>query len=165
MKALIVAYDKNRCIGVGHEISWEKSIPWGRDLAADRRHFVEITKGHTIIMGRNTFESIGSALPKRLNIVVTRRALQAENIVVVDSLPAAYTAAQQDYIVIGGASVYEQAMTDVTTIYATEVAAIFDGASAFFKELSGDWIETAREHHEADDTNKYAYDFVTYERN
>lgn len=158
MKSIVVAYDKNRGIGAQNDLLWL------RDLPADLAHFKQLTMGGSLIMGRNTFESIGRALPGRENIVVTHRPLAAVDVVAVDSLSAAYKAAHGNQFVIGGGQVYTQAIADVDVVYATEVQAEFPQASVFFAPLGDDWRETARERHTADEKNVYDYDFVTYVR-
>ena len=158
MKSIVVAYDQNRGIGASNDLLWL------RDLPADLAHFKRLTMGGSLIMGRNTFESIGKALPGRENIVVTHRPLDVVDVIAADSLPAAYAAAHGNQFVIGGAQVYSQALPDVDMIYATEVQASFPQAEVFFAPLDDSWREAAREHHEPDDKNKYGYDFVTYVR-
>ncbi len=158
MKSIVVAYDNNRGIGANNDLLWQ------RDLLADLAHFKTLTTGKSIVMGRKTYESIGRALPNRENIVVSHALSDADGIVVVASLAEAYERASGEIVIIGGASIYEQALPDVDTIYATEVDAVFPQAEVFFPVFGDDWRETAREHHEADERNKYAYDFVTYER-
>lgn len=157
LKQLIVAYDNNRGIGVRGD------LPWGRDLPADLRHFRALTLGRTVIMGRTTFESVG-ALPDRENIVVTHRPLESNDAVAVDSLHAAYGRARYESVVIGGASIYEQALEDVDLIHITEVHAHFPDVNTFFPELDRGWKEVARESHMADEFNKYDFDFVTLRR-
>ena len=158
MKSIVVAYDKARGIGAHNDLLWQ------RDLPADLRHFKQLTMGGSLIMGRNTFNSIGRALPGRENIVVTHRALDAVDVIAVDSLAAAYAAAHGNQFVIGGASIYEQALPDIDVIYATEVHETFPAADVFFPALDDNWQERSRESHTADETNKYAYDFVTFVR-
>ena len=160
MKTIVVAYDRRRGIGADNELLW------GRDLPADLAHFRALTLGKSIVMGRKTWESIGRALPGRHNIVVSRSGVvQADGATVVDSLQAAYLAATSDVVVIGGGEIYAQAMNDVDMIYATEVDAEFPGATVFFPQIDcQQWQEVSRDHHEADEHNKYAYDFVTYAR-
>jgi len=158
MKCMIVAYDTNRGIGADNDLLWQRELP------ADLARFRQMTTGHTIIMGRRTFESIGRALPGRQNIVVTHRAVDVEGVTSVDSLSKAYQLAAHDAYIIGGGTIYEQALDDVEKIYATEVQAAFAQATVFFPVLDDRWEETAREHHEADAQNKYAYDFVTFTR-
>lgn len=156
MKYLVVAYDLQRGIGADNDLLWR--------LPADLKHFKQLTTGHTIIMGRKTFDSIGRPLPDRQNIVVSRGLTGVPGITVVDSLAAAYAAAEHDIYVIGGGSIYEQALADIDVVYATEVDASFPKATVFFPALGDGWHETAREHFEPDERNLYAYDFVTFER-
>lgn len=160
MKSIVVAYDQKRGIGAKNDLLWQ------RDLPADLKHFKELTMGGSIIMGRNTYESIGRALPGRENIVVTHHPIEATDVVAVDSLVAAYQAAYGNQFVIGGASIYEQALAsgDIDVVYATEVHETFPQASVFFPSLTGDWQEKSRESHQADEKNRYDFDFVTYVR-
>lgn len=155
---MVVAYDHNRGIGADNDLLWR------RDLPVDLKHFKQLTIGKSIVMGRKTFASIGRVLPQRQNIVVSHHPIEAPGIDVADSLPAAYALAHSEVVIIGGGTVYEQALADVDLVYATEVDASFPQASVFFPPLGPQWHETAREHHEADENNKYACDFVTYER-
>ena len=158
MKSIVVAYDRARGIGANNDLLW------GRDLPADLRHFKDLTAGGSLIMGRKTFESIGRALPGRENIVVTHRLLDTVDVIAVDSLASAYRLAHGNQFIIGGASIYEQALSDVDVVYATEVDQVFPEAEVFFPLLGEDWQERSRESFEADDRNKYPYDFVTYVR-
>ena len=160
MKSMVVAYDKNRGIGADNDLLWM------RDLPADLRHFRKLTTSKSIIMGRKTFESIGSKpLPDRQNIVLSRTPTGVDNVITAGSLKAAYAMAQYPIVVIGGESVFREALPDVDTIYATEVGADFPHATVFFPELDMNvWQEVAREHNEADEKNKYPYDFVEYSR-
>lgn len=158
MKSIVVAYDSHRGIGASNDLLWQ------RDLPTDQAHFKQLTMGGSLIMGRNTFESIGRALPGRENIVVTHRPLDVVDVVAVDSLAKAYETAHGNQFIIGGEQIYTQSLPDVDIIYATEVHASFPQAEIFFPELGPEWRETAREAHIADDRNKYAYDFVTYAR-
>jgi dihydrofolate reductase len=158
MKSIVVAYDKNFGIGAGNDLLWM------RDLPADLTHFKELTTGHTIIMGRKTFDSIGRALPHRQSIVISREQLSIPDVTVVSSIEEAYKAANDESIfIIGGGQIYELAMDSVDQILATEVDGVFK-PEVFFPRISDTWIESNREHHEKDDRNKYNYDFVTYVR-
>ena len=158
MKSIVVAYDQKRGIGAANDLLWQ------RDLPADLRHFKELTMGGSLIMGRNTYDSIGRALPGRENIVVTHRPLDAVDVIAVDSLAAAYAAAHGNQFIIGGGQIYEQSLPDADVVYATEVAETFTTAEVYFPALGEGWREAARESHPSDERNKYAYDFVTYVR-
>lgn len=160
MKALIVAYDTNRGIGTGTE------LPWGTSLPRDLKHFRILTQGTSVIMGRKTFESIGSKpLPDRQNIVVTSHPTRIDGVISVNSLDAAYAMCQYQPMVIGGESVYRLTLESVDRIYATEVAASFSNASVYFPSIDMSiWHEVSREHHDVDDENMYPFDFVIYEK-
>lgn len=157
---IVVAYDKNRGIGANNDLLWQ------RDLPADLAHFKKLTTGKTVIMGRKTFESIGRPLPNRQNIVVSRRgAIGVKGTLTAASLQTAYDLAQFDSYVIGGGEVYRQALDVVDALYVTEVWASFPSATVFFPEIDASvWKETSRQHYDMDNANKYAFDFVTYER-
>lgn len=133
---LVVAMAKNRVIGRGSEIPW--------DLPEDRKHFVAVTKGHAIIMGRATYESIGKPLPKRRNIVVSRRAgLSIAGVEVVGSVGEAIALARTDDDaprVIGGGQIYAETLPLATRIYLTELDGDVDG-DVFFPEIARDeWV-------------------------
>ena len=160
MKSIVVAYDRNRGIGADNDLLWL------RDLPADLKHFKMLTTGKSIIMGRKTFESIGGKpLPNRQNIVLSRTATGVEGVLTAGSLEAAYAIAQFPIFVIGGESVFREALPDIDTIYATEVDADFPQATVFFPEIDmNEWQEISRERHEVDEKNKYAFEFVMYQR-
>jgi dihydrofolate reductase len=119
-------------------------------------------------MGWKTYQSIGRVLPNRQNIAMSRSAPDAvEGLTIASSLEEAYAAVEpgRETFIIGGGQVYAQALPTADRILATEVDATFNEATVFFPELDMNiWKETKREHHEADERNKYSYDFVTYER-
>lgn len=161
MKTIVVAYDKSRGIGADNDLLW------GRDLPADLAHFKAHTMGTSMVMGYNTFLSIGRPLPGRQNIVVSRsHTVDHPDVLTVRSIAEAYERAEHDTVsIIGGGQIYEQTLQDADVIYATEVQANFPQATVFFPELDTTvWQEVSRERNEADDCNKYAYDFVEYRR-
>lgn len=137
-------------------------------LPADMRHFKETTMGHSIIMGRKTFESFPRRpLPGRQNIVITRNPdWQSPGVTVVHSLDEAIAAAQTDVaFVIGGAQVYEQALPRVDVLHLTVIHARWATADAFFPALDmAKWEEVEREHHGSDHKNAYEFDFITLKR-
>ena len=161
-KAIVVAYDKNRAIGRNGD------LPWGRSLPADLVQFKRLTKGGDVIMGRKTFESIGSRpLPERENIVISSRPTGVKGVLTAVNLESALALARYKTFIIGGARVYDDALNtpEIDTIYATEIDASFPDADTFFPELDmAVWQETSRVHHPADAENKYDFDFVTYQR-
>ena len=160
IKAIVVAY------GEDGEIGARGDLPWGRKLPADLANFKRLTTGGTIIMGRKTFESIGSKpLPNRENIVVSSRPTGIASVLTAVDLVSAYSLARYPIFIIGGASVYNGSLGDVDVIYATEVQAKFPDADIFFHLPEPDqWLEKSRQHHDADDKNAYPFDFVEYHR-
>jgi dihydrofolate reductase len=157
---LVLAVAENDVIGRGNRLPWH--------LPADLRHFKSLTLGKPILMGRRTYESIGKALPGRVNIVLSRSAGFAPNdCAVVNTLEAARIAAgsQRALMVIGGAEIYRQCLPEACRIHLTLVhTRIEDGDTEFAGWRGGEWKESSREHHEADDKNAYAYSFITLER-
>jgi dihydrofolate reductase len=156
---LIVAYGRNRAIGKNNKMPWH--------LPADLAHFKRTTLGHPVIMGRNTFESIGRPLPGRRNIVVSRSGkVLHEGVSVAPSLEAALAAcsSEAEVFVLGGAQIFVAALPLAQRIIATEIDADFD-ADVFFPAIDrAQWRESARAHHAVDEKNAYALDFVTYDR-
>lgn len=157
---LVVAVAENDVIGRGNRLPWH--------LPADLRHFKSLTLGKPILMGRRTYESIGKALPGRVNIVLSRSAGFAPgDCVVVSTLNDARIAAgpQRAVMVIGGAEIYRQCLPEACRIHLTLVhTRIEDGDTEFAGWRGGEWKESSRERHEADDKNAYAYSFITLER-
>ena len=160
--SLIAAASDNRVIGNKGEIPWK--------LPADLKYFRQKTEGHPIIMGRKTFQSIGKPLPKRRNIVISRHEFPGKPLEfdVAHSLEDAIAIAKKDnpeeIFVIGGGEIYKQALPLADRIYFTHIHGIFDG-DAFFPQLDPkEWVETARDDHNADAENPHDYSFITYER-
>ncbi len=157
--SLIVAMAKNRVIGNNNQMPWH--------LPADFTYFKSITMGHPVIMGRKTFESIGRPLPARQNIIVSRNtAFHAQGVEVVDSLDAAINACHGvDAFVIGGATLYAEALPRADRIYLTEIDASPNGDTRFPPLDNTQWHEVARERREADAKNVHALEFTVLERN
>jgi dihydrofolate reductase len=136
-------------------------------LPADLKHFKTLTMGHHMIMGRNTYESIGKPLPGRTSVVVSRNTgYSVPGVIVVNSLEAAISACGNDeeIYVIGGAELYRQAIGLADRIYLTEIAADIAGDAHFTEFDSKLWQETGRESHAPDEKNLYSYHFVVYDR-
>jgi dihydrofolate reductase len=156
----IVAIDGNGAIGRQGDLLCH--------LPADMKHFKEVTMGHSIVMGRKTFESFPRRpLPGRQNIVITRNAdWQYPGVTVAHSLDEAIAAAQTDTVfIIGGAQVYGQALPLVDVLHLTRIHARWASADVFFPALDPDeWQEVSREHHQSDHRNAYEFDFVTLKR-
>ena len=156
----IVAVDENWAIGRQGELLCH--------LPADMRHFKEVTMGHSIIMGRKTFESFPRRpLPGRQNIVITRDIRwQSDGVTVAHSLDEAIAAAETDTVfIIGGAQIYELALPRVDVLHLTRIHARWASADVFFPTLDmSQWQEVSREHHESDHRNAYEFDFITLKR-
>lgn len=155
---IIAAVAKNRAIGYQNKLLY-----W---LPNDLKRFKALTTGHTIIMGRKTFESLPKgALPNRRNIVLTRNA-EKENFPNCDVYSSFEEALQhcqkdEDIYIIGGASIYEQAMKYADRLCLTEIEDTPKEADAFFPDYSG-WKEASREAHATDEKHNYSYAFVDY---
>ena len=157
--ALIAAMAENRVIGRANRLPWR--------LPADLRRFKSVTMGKPVIMGRKTYESIGTPLPGRSNIVVTRDPdYRAPGCQVVHSLEQALEAGagHAEVMVIGGAELYRQALGRAERIYLTLVRAEVEGDALFPDIEPQQWRELERESHRADERNQYDYDFVTLQR-
>ena len=157
---IIAAVAKNMAIG-----NENKLLYW---LPNDLKRFKALTTGHTIVMGRKTFESLPKgALPNRRNVVLSRSidALPgAEVFADLDSALSTCSADEEVYI-IGGASVYRQAMPLADRLCLTEIDDIADSADAFFPEINGEeWHEAWNESHDIDEKHTYKYRFVDYIR-
>lgn len=164
--SLIAAASKNSVIGV------DGKLPWS--LPDDLRHFRDLTRNHTVIMGRKTFESIGRPLSHRKNIVITRQKnFKAQGCDIVSSLDEAIdevvnsqqsTVNGHELFIIGGADIYRQAIDRADRIYLTRVHATIDG-DAFFPEIDlKKWKEISREEHAKDERHAHAFAFITYDR-
>lgn len=156
---IIAAVAQN--LAIGHE---NKLIYW---LPNDLKRFKQLTTGHTIIMGRKTFDSLPKgALPNRRNVVISRTVTELPGCDVYDSLQSAlaHCAADEDIYVIGGASVYEQALPLANRLCLTEVDDTPDEADVFFPQFGAEWHEVWSEVHDKDERHAQNYRFVDYER-
>lgn len=154
---IIVAVAKNGAIGFNNELLYR--------LPNDLKRFKTLTTGHTVIMGRKTFESLPKgALPNRRNIVLSRQVgLHYENAECYSSLEDALMQCDywEDVFIIGGAELYKQTLDMASRIYLTLIDDIPAVADSFFPEWSvADWREVLREEHPADDKHAHAYAFV-----
>ena len=155
--SIIVAIGKNNEIGGGNNLLWH--------LPAELKHFKEITTGHTIIMGRKTFESLPKGpLPNRRNIVISRNpGLKIEGAEVYASLDHALLKVmdEEKVFIIGGAQIYRQSFPDADKLYLTKVHAEFPQADTFFPEIDySKWQEINRETFPSDEKNAYAFSFI-----
>lgn len=155
---LIAALDRNRAIGRGNALPWH--------LPDDLKRFKALTLGKPVLMGRRTAESLGRALPKRRNLVLTRSGrVPFAGMEAVASLDEALAQADGELCVIGGGEVYALALPRATHLHLTQVETEVVGADAFFPEFdAGQWRITARELHPADAAHAHAFAFVDYVR-
>lgn len=161
MLSIICALAENRAIGNRGNLLYH--------LSADLRRFKALTTGHTVLMGRKTFESLPKgALPNRRNIVISRQEdYSAPGIEVFTSFEAAIAATEtnEEVFVIGGESVYSAALPSADRLYLTFIHATPDEADTFFPIYNKEsWREVGRESHQADERNPESYDFVDFER-
>jgi len=159
MISIIVAIGENNEIGKKNQLLWH--------LPADMKHFRKITLGKPVIMGRKTFESIGKPLPNRENIIITSdKNFHSQGIKVVHSLQEALdlTKNQPETMIIGGASIYKQALPISDRLYLTVVHHKFD-ADAFFPKINKEeWQEIKRKDYLTDTENSYPYSFMVLQR-
>lgn len=157
---IIAAVSKNMAIG-----NENKLLYW---LPNDLKRFKSLTTGHTIIMGRNTFDSLPKgALPNRRNVVLSRTVSELPGAEVFADLQSALASCSEteDIYIIGGESVYRQAMPIAHRLCLTEIDAVPDQADAFFPQVDpSEWKETFRDCHEKDEKHDYNYSFVDYVR-
>lgn len=154
---LVVAIDANNGIGIDNQLPWH--------LPEDLAHFKRVTLGRPIVMGRKTFDSIGRALPGRRNIVVTRNASWSHaGVDTALSLDAALALLDGERAsIIGGAQIFNEAVTLADEMIVTHIDHVFD-CDTFFPPIDPTvWRETAREVHRAEALG-CDYAFVTYQR-
>ena len=161
MLSIIVAKAKNNIIGKDNKLLWK--------LPADLQRFKELTTGHTIIMGRKTFESLGRVLPNRKHIVFTQNPdfkVNDENVQVVHSMLEVqeYIESEEECFVIGGAMIYNLLMPYVNKMYITQIDKDFEGDAFFPRIDETKWKEVEREKGVKDENNNLDYEFITYEK-
>ena len=157
--SIIAAMSENQVIGHDNDLPWR--------LPADLAHFKSLTLGKPIIMGRRTWESLPGLLPRRRHIVVTAdKDYHAEGCAVVHSIEQALTASggAPEVMIVGGAALYAQMLPRADRMYLTLVHARLEGDTFFPRYEAAEWRELAREEHQPDQANCYAYSFVTLER-
>lgn len=160
--SLIVAASDNNVIG---KDNW---MPW--DLPAELAYFRNVTRGHTVIMGRKTYDAVGRPMPNRHNIIVSRnKDLEIPGVDVVGSVEEALELAKKDSMdevfVIGGEQIYRLAMPYADRIYLSRVHTTIEGGEAFFPEFDeSQWMVTRNDRFEPDAENNLPYTIMVYER-
>ncbi len=146
----------NRVIGANNALPWH--------LPEDLKRFRALTMGHHIVMGRKTYESLGRLLPGRTTVIVTRNHdYKVEGAIIAHSLEAAVKAchADKEVFIIGGAELYQQALSIVNKVYLTQIHADVTGDAHFPEMNLSAWREIGRESHVTE--AGLAYSYVTYE--
>lgn len=160
--SLIAALDRANAIGRDNDLPWR--------LPDDLKRFKALTLGKPVLMGRRTAQSLGRALPGRLNLVMTRSGqVPFEGMQAVASLQAAITVAKasgaEELAVIGGGDIFALALPHADMLYLTHVDTRVERADAHFPTFdAGDWEVVARQAHAADARHALAFEFVDYRR-
>ncbi|WP_303848798.1 dihydrofolate reductase [Apibacter mensalis] len=159
---IIAALDENNAIGNNNQLLWH--------LPLDLKRFKSLTQNHVILMGRKTFESLGRPLPNRQNMVISSKADYpvTNNVYLFSSLHEAIEAARSkdsNPYIIGGGTIYSQALKYADTLELTLVHTQMDKADTYFPEIDfSEWNKTFDEFHPKDDKHLYDFRFVTYQR-
>ena len=157
--SIIVAMDDNHLIGK------DNGLPW--HLPADLTFFKKVTTGHSIIMGRKTYDSIGKPLPNRRNIVITKSVdASIEGCEVFNSIDDALdsTKEEEEVLVIGGANLCQQVLARAARLYITHIEGVFEGDTYFPDYDTNEWREISCESHTPDEKNPHHYHFKILER-
>ena len=158
--SIIVAIASDGAIGRANDLLWH--------LPADLKRFKELTTGHTILMGRKTFESLPRGpLPNRRNIIISRSLPAQPGAEVYPTIQQAMEACASDgeVFIIGGGEIYRQLLPNTERIYLTRVQASFPDAEVFFPELDPtEWVEEAREVYPRDERNEYDTELLLLRR-
>ena len=159
MVSIIVAIAQNGTIGDKNSLLWH--------IKEDMRFFRTTTSGHPVIMGRKTFESLGSKpLSKRTNIVITRADREFEGALTAHSLEEAIRMAGEDeeIFVMGGAQIYAEALSVVDRMYITHVECDYEGDTSFPEIDYSKWKLVDVVRHERGEEYEYPFEFRTYDR-
>lgn len=157
--SIIVAAAENGIIGNNNQLIWH--------LPADLRRFKQLTTGHTVIMGRRTYQSIGRPLPNRRNIIITRNpTFQAPGCLVARDIDQALALAHDDTdaFIIGGGTIYQALWHRADHLYLTLVHTHPEGDTTIPPIFPDEWQKTSSEFHPADDKNPIPYTFINYTR-
>ena len=158
--SIIIAIASDGAIGRANDLLWH--------LPADLKRFKELTTGHTILMGRKTFESLPRGpLPNRRNIIISRSLPTQPGAEIYPTIQQAMEACASDeeVFIIGGGEIYRQLLPNTERIYLTRVQASFPDAEVFFPELDPtEWIVEAREVYPRDERNEYDTELLLLRR-
>lgn len=164
MISIIVAVAKNGVIGNAGDIPW--------NISDDLKHFSKITKGHTVVMGRKTYESIvkrlGHPLSERKNVVITsQNDFDAPGCEVLNSIDEAikkFSSKEEEVFIIGGGEIYKQFLPLADKLYITEVSTECEGDTSFPSYSLEEWQLVSEEHHQKDDRNSCDFTFLEFIR-
>ena len=160
MLSIIVAKSKNNVIGKNNKLIWH--------IPDDLKRFKTLTTGHTIIMGRKTFESIGRVLPNRIHIVLTsdkNYKINNENVQVITNISEIdkFINDKNENFVIGGESIYKALIDKCQKLYITQINQDFDG-DAYFPEINDNKFKIIEQIKGPKDENNFDYYYITYQR-
>lgn len=159
--SLIAAVARDGAIGRDNNLIWH--------LKDDLRLFKETTRGHTVVMGRKSFEAIGRPLPQRRNIVITRKFdYKPEGVEIMHSVSevlAAFEESGEELFILGGGEIYQQTIGQADRLYITHVEAEFPDADTHFPSYDlQEWVLLEEQVFEADERNEFGFRFCCYER-
>ena len=157
MFSLIVAYDKNHCIGAKGRMAW--------NIPGELKRFKELTTGNTIVMGWRTFAGMKGELPNRKTILVSRNHLRhTKNCTSINDLKPfleKHKDSKEEIFIVGGAQIYEQALPYVRKFYITEIEMEVQNGDAYFPKLD---YQNMKKTFEQKVDGKIPYTYYTYER-
>lgn len=158
--SMMMAMDRNKLIGRDNDLPWK--------ISSDLQYFKRITMGKPLVMGRATFDSLGRVLPGRPHVVITRnRNWQHEGVDVVHSLDAAFAAAREydgeELMIIGGASICEEAMPSVGRLYLTVIDHEFEGDRWLNSFNRDNWVLVSSEQHDETQQGGYRFSYEVLE--
>ena len=157
-KNIIVAYDDNNAIGKDNKMPWY--------ISRDLEYFKNVTSGHPVIMGRNTYESIGKPLPNRTNIVLSHKYI--DGVITVDNLVAAFDEAEKvdnECFIIGGAQLYKECIKVADQLYVTHIYTSIENPDTYFPKINPkQWYILSASDIKKDIDSGLGYQFVIYKR-
>lgn len=162
IQTIVVAASENNAIGVNNDLPWR--------LPDDLRFFKKVTMGKPVLMGRKTFESLGKPLPGRLNIVLSRSAIELPESVMHFSTYAdaiAYLREQntEELCIIGGGQIFEQVLAEADQLYLTRVHTLIPDADIFFPAIDeAEWDLVWESFHDQDEKHAFSFTFKQYKR-
>ena len=161
MLSIIVAVAENNIIGKDNQLIWH--------LPEDLKRFKKLTTGHTIIMGRKTFESLGRVLPNRKHIILCndmQMDIDNENVEVLEDIAMLkpYIDSEEENFVIGGATIYKLLMPYANKLYLTKIHQAFEGDVSFPEVKEEEWKVVEREKGLKNEENPFDYEYITLKR-